>query len=563
LPINLISTRVRDIPFQEFGKVRGQRKMIGFPMHPWIPRAAAAVLLLLGSTFGVGRADEPPGQPQPAETRPADEPGGQPKTKEEPAKEPAKKEAANGGTGASAQKFDPATVSAGQASFEQSCTQCHDAARALDRTKDLAGWRATVRRMAAKRGADIPTSDFEPIAVYLASRNAAATGGSAEKSGTAAAGETAATATGGGDTSSLSTFATLSPQWRGGSDHLQNPGFGPLAWFGASWQGKIVSVRATACIACHGVGEPGLTSRIEPVEAAARIDLSQFLEPCIKGMKGAVDAGRFIVPFGAFSAQSDPSLYRTVSTPLIFNMGQRLFNQDIGFPVLPMPYADEGINLNLAVPLGNCGTGPITVTTDTYLVNGLIGTSNGVDYLQSRDLLDNNNRVAGGARVTLGDPNIRAGASWVTGRYNLPGDPQGLYYTIFGFDVQAHYKRLLRCQVEYARRDNDRIGILPVVGTQQFSEGVYGYYVEAEARPWEKCHVSFLARYDQQTVNSPLPPPTSTLTTGHFNVERLTLGINVELWHNSLIMFDYERWLVPEPDHRTADVFGVRYTVTF
>src|SRR2546430_13978893 len=114
-------------------------------------------------------------------------------------------------------------------------------------------------------------------------------------------------------------------------------------------------------------------------------------------MKGNVDAGRFIVPFGAFSAQSDPSLYRTVSTPLIFNMGQRLFNQDLGFPVLPMPYADEGINLNLSLPVCDCccGKRPITITTDTYLVNGLEGASSGIDYIQSRDLLDNNNRVAG------------------------------------------------------------------------------------------------------------------------------------------------------------------------
>ena len=244
-------------------------------------------------------------------------------------------------------------------------------------------------------------------------------------------------------------------------------------------------------------------------------------------------------------------------------MGQRLFNQDIGFPVLPMPYADEGVNFNLAVPLGDCGTGPITLTSDTYLVNGLEGTANGIDFLQSRDLLDNNNRVAGGARVTLGDQYVRAGASFTTGRFNVPDDPQGLYYTIWGFDIQAHYKRLLRFQAEYARRDNDRIGILPVLGSEQFSNAVYGYYIEAEARPWEKCHVSFLGRYDSMTVNGPLPPPTSTLPNGQFNVERVTLGINIEMWHNSLLMFDYERWLVPEPDHRTADVFGVRYTITF
>src|SRR5262249_39724086 len=146
-------------------------------------------------------------------------------------------------------------------------------------------------------------------------------------------------------------------------------------------------------------------------EAAVRLDLSEFLEPCWHGMKGSIDAGRFIVPFGAFSAQTDPSVYRTVSTPLIFNMGQRIFNADLGFPVLPMPFADEGIDFNLSVPFRDCGTGPITVTLDGYLNNGLAGNANGIDFFQSRDLLDNNVRVAGGGRVTVGDPYVRAGAS--------------------------------------------------------------------------------------------------------------------------------------------------------
>src|SRR4029077_14119917 len=138
--------------------------------------------------------------------------------------------------------------------------------------------------------------------------------------------------------------------------------------------------------------EQAFLSRVDIVEAAARVDLSEFLDPCIRGMKGGIDAGRFVVPFGAFAAQTNPGLYRTVSPPLIFNMGQRIFNQDLGFPVLPMPYADEGVNLNLAVTLCDWCTGPITATLDSYLVNGLEGSGSGLDFLQSRDLWDNNAR---------------------------------------------------------------------------------------------------------------------------------------------------------------------------
>jgi hypothetical protein len=157
------------------------------------------------------------------------------------------------------------------------------------------------------------------------------------------------------------------------------------------------------------------------------------------------------------------------------------------------------------------------------------------------------------------------GASYTTGRFDNPNAavaPGGLFYTIYGFDVQARYKRLIRCQFEYARRDSDRVGVL-ANGPAVLSEGVYGYYAEAEARPWDKCRVSFLARYDSQARSSQLPPSGSTLTTGTFHVERITLGVNIELLHQSLLMINYERWLTPDPPQRNSDVFGIRYTITF
>jgi hypothetical protein len=231
-----------------------------------------------------------------------------------------------------------------------------------------------------------------------------------------------------------------------------------------------------------------------------------------------------------------------------------------------MPYASTGIDFNLDAPLGDCGTGPITASVDGYLNNGLAGSSSGIDWLESRDLLDNNNRAAYGGRVSVGDPYIRAGASYMTGRFDAPNDPSvpngvPLNYRIYGFDVQAHYKRLFRFQFEYARRDSDRAGAL-ANGIGVFSERVDGYYMEAEVRPWEECRVSLLARQDFLRTSSPLPPPGSTLPTGTYNVERFTVGINIELWQQSLLMFDYELWLIPELSHM-ANVFGFRYTVTF
>jgi hypothetical protein len=546
-------------------KDRSHRRLAGF----FVAVAAAFSIFVIHWTraaeiITVAASDEekPAEQPSPPteRTAPPTDKSSPPTEKSAPQSDaeaaPAKESGKQAGT-ASGQTFDPAVVSAGQTAFEQSCTTCHDAARALERTKDLAGWRATVRRMAAKMGADIASGDMEPIAVYLASRSAAASG--------IQAGSAAPAAGASADVSSVSAFATLSPMWRGGDNHLQNPGFGPLAFFGASWQSNVVSARVTLCITCHGVQEPGLISRVDPLEVAVHFDISQCLDSHVKGMKGGIDAGRFVIPFGAFSAQVNPGLYHTVSPPLIFNMGERIYNADLGFPVLPMPDADEGVDLNLGIPLGCCCGEPLTATIDTYAVNGLEGNASGIDFLQSRDLLDNNNKAAGGGRLTIGTPDIRAGASVTAGRFDDPktsGFPEGLDYLIYGFDLQAKYQRLFRFQAEFARRGSDRIGFLGN-GFGVIAEAVQGYYLEAEARPYDECHVSFLVRYDSQSRHSPLPPPGSTLLSGTFDVERLTLGINFELWRQSLLMLDYEHWLLPEPRQPTADIAGVRYTITF
>src|SRR5262245_33113785 len=72
--------------------------------------------------------------------------------------------------------LDPEAVRFGRAAFESSCTACHEAERAFGKSKSYAGWLATVRRMAAKDGADIRAGDVEPIAAYLAAVAGAGSG---------------------------------------------------------------------------------------------------------------------------------------------------------------------------------------------------------------------------------------------------------------------------------------------------------------------------------------------------------------------------------------------------
>jgi cytochrome c2 len=447
-----------------------------------------------------------------------------------------------------ANDFSPQLVARGQAAFSSACTQCHDAERSTSKRKDLPGWRATVQRMAGKSGANVPQGDREAIATYLASLNAPAAGNGA--------GSAAATR----EQQQLTMFATFSPTFRGGNDQMELPGFMPQTWIGAAWTHATapLSARATVCITCHI--EPGNGHRVEFVEAAMRLDVARWLSKHETNTKVNVDGGRFIVPFGAFSAQANPAAYRTVSTPLIFNMGQRVQQANIGDPVLPMPYADQGALLNCSLPIGE----KLNATFDSYVVNGLRGNSTGIDFYQSRNYVDNNKEPAVGGRVTFGGQWVRFGSSITSGRFNddTGSGPhaQGLYYKIYGIDVTARYKDVLRFQFEYAQRDSDRIVALP--GMLISRERIGGLYFEGEVRLFKKPRISFLMRYDMLNRDSVLPPPGSTLAGGDFSVTRTTYGLNTTLPGSSLLMLNLEQWRLPNPLHN-LDVLGIRWVTTF
>ncbi|MDB5385986.1 MAG: hypothetical protein JWM11_1632, partial [Planctomycetaceae bacterium] len=344
--------------------------------------------------------------------------------------------------------WDPAQVSAGETAFQEYCISCHDANRSLDKKKGLGGWKATVQRMANKDGADVPANTWDSIAIFLTSKS--------QPNGPGGAGPTDAGAVVIADENPLSIYGTISPLWRGGDSNLMNPGFFPDVWVGANWQPSTspVSGRVTACISCHT--EAGLGSRIELVEAVLRLDLTKWLnngcEPCERGVKAAVEAGRIVVPFGAFSQQVNPGVYRTVSKPLIYNMGQRAFDDNLGDPVLPMPYSDEGINFSVSKPIFD----DIVVDGNFYVVNGLQGGDDGIDFDMSRDYVANNKTPSVGGRATIGNGDLKIGGSIIGGRFNDNSGSgphaQGLYYWIYGADATYRYQDILRLQFEYAQR---------------------------------------------------------------------------------------------------------------
>ena len=456
-------------------------------------------------------------------------------------------------------RFDPALVANGQAAFERSCTSCHDAARSLEKHKSLHGWRSSVKRMAEKDGAEVAPADVEPIATYLASLSHHAGDGanSSDKSSKEDDDDD--------DDDGFSVFGTISPVWRGGGgSNVQYNQFFPEMFLGGQWKGKVISARVTACTACHGVAEdPGYLSRIELVEAAVKLDIATLLTgTCPREWQMSVDAGRFVVPFGAFSAQVNPGVYRTVSKPLMFNMGQRVIEGDIGDPVLPMPFSDEGASLNGSMTLlSDGGLDPITMTYNGYIVNGLKGASDGINFDASRDIVTQNNSPSLGGRATIGNRWVRFGSSAIGGRFNdkpVSDDYPGRQnYLIYGFDATARYENILRFQFEYAQRNTDYLAAAaaPPIAAVTSVEKVSGYYFELEARRCNESKFSLLGRWDHMNRN--VAPSALNIT----EVNRITYGLNYAVTSNSLFMFNHEIWR--PTGHKHIDVFGVRYAVTF
>jgi nitrate/TMAO reductase-like tetraheme cytochrome c subunit len=447
--------------------------------------------------------------------------------------------------------LDKAVIATGQAEFQSRCTSCHDAEKSTSKTKSLSEWKATNVRMAAKQGANIPNSSIIPIATYLASLS--------EKGGSA--GTANSKSSDAATSASMTVNGTISPTWRGGNDNLQNGGFFPDAWLGANWDsGKQLSGRVTSCVSCHTTAD-GQGDRFELVEAVLRYDLTNFINPCQRNdAKAAIEAGRFIVPFGAFASQNNPGVYRTVTRPLIFNMGQRVSDGDLGDPVLPMPYADEGANLSFSRLVST----DVRLGLNGYVVNGLQSGTTGINFDQSRDYVASNNRPSWGSRATLSGERLNLGASILTGQSSPSGGFAGFsdpfYYKIYGYDATYRIPQVLRVQFEYARRESDRG--TPDPDTLRVSDRVSGYYIEGEYWLQNFKRISLLARYDKQERRSLFAPEESTIGLGSLSVERTTFGLNLNLRKAGLLMIDYEHWTLPDTLGST-DVIGTRWAYTF
>lgn len=482
-------------------------------------------------------------------------------------------------------RWSAASPSHGRTAFETTCTQCHDAQRSLQKQKSLSGWRATVRRMAAKDGADVWSGDFEAIAIYLALFNMPANHKTTVERTPDSQGISPnnSNAQNSGDTdrrrvefvseiddveNPVTVSATISTLFRGAENNhsVENEGFFADVWVGLDWQPQSpVSGRVVACTSCHSEDTSlmGGGFSFELVEASATLDLIRLVcgKPSTGDWEAKVKGGRFIAPFGAFAAMSHPGVYRTLTNPLMYNMGRRAFGET-GLagpprqPVLPMPYADEGMNFQAKIPL----MGKTSAKLDLYGVNGLQQSGPDLRFFSaSRSYVDNNSLPAVGGRLSVGNSTVRFGGSYMTGEAQPSGTPTGpVIYQLSGADFTARFKDFVRVYLEYAIRTNTKKDS-PFSPAAERRTMVYGVIAEAEVKLFDKPQIGLLGRFDTLEFRDTLFP--GTIQTEP-SLERLTWGFNLPLPGGSLLILNHEHWNLVEPD-RDMDVVGFRWVGTF
>lgn len=261
-----------------------------------------------------------------------------------------------------------------------------------------------------------------------------------------------------------------------------------------------------------------------------------------------VRVGRMNPRFGDFPLRHDPANHRANTKPLPYDMGRMLRRPEWNNSILPIPYADNGVELYGTQWLGD----DIAIDYAVHATSGLRGGRDAfdVDFVLSRTpalfYVDNNSEPALGGRLAV-TTNITEFASLTLGASIIHGtyDPDAeLGYTIAGVDLHARIHALVLRAEALLRRTEFRVPSDPGVlrfeaddGSEDFfiKEGFYAE-VEYPFTAWFEAffRVDGLRRYGNLAASSPLRQESAIL--------RYTPGVNFVLHRSVRIKLSAELW---------------------
>ena len=233
----------------------------------------------------------------------------------------------------------------------------------------------------------------------------------------------------------------------------------------------------------------------------------------------AFRVGRFSPSFGAFNIRHDPANHATSDKPLPYDMGRMLRPTDWNLGVIPSPFPDNGVEVGGTHWFGE----RVQLDWAAYAVSGFRAPTGanditwGLSQTRAGNMIDNNGRPAGGARIAstflFGDSNdVTIGGSVMYGTW----DPANRFtYLIGGGDLAARIGRT-QVRLEYLVRRQTfapdpavpyKLAV-PASGEDMFDK--HGAYLEIERAMTET--ITLLARADglyragNIPADSPLAP---------------------------------------------------------
>jgi len=285
-----------------------------------------------------------------------------------------------------------------------------------------------------------------------------------------------------------------------------------------------VAFSTKACMSCHG------------------IELEHIQMEYMPKTWFNVAAGRLALPFGEYSNRIDPSSHKTVSAPLVYDMGRMAYGEKTAFNlgVVPLPYTDTGVMV-----YGQRFLGKVQAWYGVYGVGGFRG-SNDVDWTAMRSLYytDTNRLPSVGGRLALtlaAEPtwwlgDVSVGASGVTGRYDRDAT---LRYEAWGADASVRIEKFtFRGEYAFRRTDLSPSASYPyeLVDTWFRKDG---WYAEVE-RPFGS-YLALVYRWDTlHRQGAPLAGATEL--TPDSTITRQTAGIVVTPASNVFVKLSWEQW---------------------
>lgn len=308
--------------------------------------------------------------------------------------------------------------------------------------------------------------------------------------------------------------------------------------------GERTSAHVKVCYGCHGF-EVGM----------AYVDFWLVDQLSVR-------VGRMNPRFGDFPVRHDPANHRANSKPLPYDMGRMLRRIEWNNGLLPIPYADNGIEIYGTQWLGE----DVAIDYAVHAMSGLRANRGAfdIDFVQSRSpalyYIDNNSEPAVGGRlavtINLGEASsITVGGSVIHGTY----DPDALQtYTLLGVDMHARWNALvLRAEAllrrtEFLIETPSSFRFASLSGSKDFFIK-QGFYAELEYpfAPWLEvfARVDGMRRFGNLPAASPLRRESAVL--------RYTPGANFVFHRNLRLKLSAEVWDFSDFDDDVALHVGV------